>query len=80
MFYSQISRKFQKYTPYFRYQYVNVPSADPVNGALGRYNGPSGGLRLDLSDYAALKIQYNRLFQRALPAQNGLVGQVSFTF
>jgi hypothetical protein len=78
--YSQISRKFGAWRPYFRYQYVNSPAADPINVFTGRYMGPSLGLRYDFADYAAFKLQYNRLDQRDMPAGNGLDAQVAFTF
>jgi len=78
--YTQISRKFGRYRPYLRYQYVNVPSADPINIFTGRYDGPSAGLRMDYTNYAALKIQYNRLYQRIVAPANGLDLQVAFTF
>jgi hypothetical protein len=78
--YTQLSRKFGSYRPYFRYQYVNVPNNDPVNVFNGRYNGPSLGLRIDVTDYAAFKLQYNRVDQRAMPAGNGLNAQISFAF
>ena len=66
--------------PYFRYQYVNSPAGDPVNLYTGRYMGPSVGLRYDFADYAAFKLQYNRLEQRAVAASNGLDAQIAFTF
>jgi len=78
--YTQFSRKFGIYRPYIRYQYVNVPENDPVNIYTGRYNGPSIGLRVDVTDYAAFKIQYNRFDQRNQPALNGLNAQISFAF
>ncbi|HWT87638.1 MAG TPA: hypothetical protein VN454_02470 [Candidatus Angelobacter sp.] len=78
--YAQISRKFGVYRPYFRFQYVNVPNNDPVNIFTGRYEGPSVGLRMDFTEYAALKAQFNRIYQRAIQPQNGLDLQVSFTF
>ena len=80
LMYTQISRKFGSYRPYFRYQYVNSPSADPVNIYTGRYMGPSLGLRMDFTDYAAFKLQYNRLYQRDVQPRNGLDAQVAFTF
>jgi hypothetical protein len=58
--YSQIAKKFGKYRPYFRHQYVNGAANDPVNIFTGRYQGPSPGLRADFTDYVALKVQYNR--------------------
>ena len=79
LMYSQVSRAFGRYRPYFRYQYVNSPSDDPVNIFTGRYMGPSPGLRMDFTNYVALKVQYNRLYQR-VPAWNGLDLQAAFTF
>ncbi|HEY3840988.1 MAG TPA: hypothetical protein VGL72_30670 [Bryobacteraceae bacterium] len=80
MAYSQISRGFGIYRPYFRYQYVNSRGGDPVNILQGLYYGPSVGIRIDYSEYAAFKLQYNRLFKGNLPAANGLNAQVAFTF
>ncbi|HSC44354.1 MAG TPA: hypothetical protein VLC94_00925 [Candidatus Acidoferrum sp.] len=78
--YAQISRKFGQYRPYFRYQYLNVPNNDPVNVFTGRYDGPSFGLRMDFTEYAALKAQYNRIYLRDATALNGVDLQVAFTF
>ncbi len=78
--YTQLSRKFGSYRPYFRYQYVNSPANDPINIYTGRYTGPSVGLRWDFADYAAFKLQYNRLYQRNANPGNGLDAQLAFTF
>ncbi len=78
--YTQLSRKFGAWRPYFRYQYVNSPANDPINIYTGRYMGPSVGIRYDFADYAAFKLQYNRLDQRGVPAGNGLDAQIAFTF
>jgi hypothetical protein len=43
LMYTQVSRAFGRYRPYFRYQYVNVPMNDPVNIFTGRYQGPVAG-------------------------------------
>ena len=80
MAYTQLSRKFGLYRPYFRFQYVNDHSADPVNILRGLYYGPSVGIRIDYSDYAAFKLQYNRLLKGSLPAANGIDAQIAFTF
>jgi hypothetical protein len=80
-FYSQLARRLAKnYWPYFRYQYVNVPKADLVNPAVGRQDGPSAGIRWDFTNYAALKLQYNRVYQRGVETKNGLDTQLAFTF
>jgi len=78
--YAQISRKFGKYRPYYRFQYLNVANNDPINIFTGRYESHSGGLRMDFSDYVALKVQYNRLYQRVLAPENGMDLQMAFTF
>ena len=80
MAYTQVSRGFGIYRPYFRYQYVNDRNGDPVNILHGLYYGPSAGIRIDYSEYAAFKLQYNRLLRGALPAANGLNAQIAFTF
>ncbi len=80
MAYTQLSRKFGIYHPYFRYQYVNDRIGDPVNILQGLNYGPSVGIRIDYSEYAAFKLQYNRLLKGNLPAANGLNAQLAFTF
>jgi hypothetical protein len=93
-FYTQFSRAFHAYRPYFRYQYFNAPSNDPVyvysspndyapsyvNGFVGRVNGPSIGIRYDFTAHSALKFQYDRISERDLPTTNGLTAQIAFTF
>ncbi len=79
--YTQLAHKFGRYHPYVRYQYVNSPLSDPVNIFVGRYSGPSFGVRMDVADYAALKLQYNRLYQGPLiQPGNGLDLQMAFSF
>jgi hypothetical protein len=80
MAYTQVSRKFGIYRPYFRYQYVNDRVGDPVNVLQGLYYGPSIGLRIDYSEYAAFKLQYNRLWRDLPIPENGLNAQIAFTF
>ena len=78
--YTQISHKFGAWRPYVRYQYVHSPESDPINLYTGLYMGPSFGVRHDFTDYAAFKLQYNRLDQHAGSTHNGLDTQVAFTF
>jgi hypothetical protein len=37
-------------------------------------------MRIDFFSYAALKLQFNRVYLRSLPAQNGFETQMAFTF
>jgi len=85
-FYTQFSRRFGKYRPYFRYSYVNAGVAEPIYGdpadgpIVGRRNGPTFGLRYDLNDHAAFKLQYDHLAQRGQNSFNALETQFSFAF
>jgi hypothetical protein len=80
MAYTQVSRKFGIYRPYFRYQYVNDHIGDPVNILQGLFYGPSVGIRVDYTEYAAFKLQYNRLWTSNPLVANGLNAQIAFTF
>jgi len=79
-FYTQISRRFGPYQPYFRYEYVNVGEREPVFPDVGLRQGPSMGLRYDASDSVALKLQYDYTALRRQAGVNGLALQVGFTF
>lgn len=79
-FYTQIAHRFRKYRPFFRYQYFNAPDSDPVIGDAGLRHGPSLGLRVDVNDFAAFKLQYDHLRQRRQRAINSLMAQFAFTF
>jgi len=85
-FYSQFSRKFGHYRPYFRYDYVNAPANDPIYGnpleipVVGRINGPTAGLRWDFTRYTAFKLQYVRESVRGETSTNGGNAQLDFTF
>jgi hypothetical protein len=79
-FYSQLSKQFGKVRPYFRYEYMNVPRSEPLFGDVGLLHGPVTGIRYDVSEFAAFKLEYNRTMRRALDSINSLRTQVSFTF
>ncbi len=80
MGYTQLAYHISKFRPYFRWQEVNIPSADPVTTFVGRYEGPSLGVRWDAFTYACLKVQYNRVYLRDASAQNGIELAAAFTF
>jgi hypothetical protein len=79
-FYTQFARRFGKAQPYFRYQYMNASARDLLLRDIGRRNGPSFGLRYDLTDYAAFKAQYDRTERRSLNTLDELIFQLAFTF
>jgi hypothetical protein len=78
--YSQISKRFGAYRPYFRYQYINASSNEPIFPDIGLRAGPSAGLRYDASESVALKLQYDYTSLRDQRAVQGLQAQVGFTF
>jgi hypothetical protein len=85
-FYTQFSRAFGKYRPYFRYQYINAGSDEPIYGdptdgpVVGRRQGASAGVRYDFNDHAAFKLQYDRMTVRGEGTANTLDTQFAFTF
>lgn len=78
--YSQISRQFGQFRPYFRYEYLNAPDHEPVFPDVGLRHGPLAGLRFDPNESVALKLQFNQTYLRNQPSVSGLTGQVGFTF
>jgi hypothetical protein len=79
-FYTQISKRFGAYRPYFRYQYVNASNREPIFPDVQRRQGPSVGLRYDASEFVALKFQYDYTAIRNQDAINALTLQLGFTF
>lgn len=63
-FYSLVSSGLHNWRPFFLYQYVNVADDEPMFGSIGRENGPSFGVRYDVFERAALKLQYFRDYHR----------------
>jgi hypothetical protein len=79
-FYTQISKRFGSYRPYFRYQYVNESDTEPMFPNVGLQYGPSVGLRYDASEAVAVKFQYDHTSYRHQQPVNGLAAQLGFTF
>jgi hypothetical protein len=80
-FYTQLSKRFGAFTPYFRYQYVNAPLNGPVFYTnVGLQYGPSVGIRYDLSDFVAWKVQYDYTSQKVGQSYSTVTFQACFTF
>ena len=80
-FYTQVSKRFGAFTPYFRYQYVNAPLSGPVFYTnVGLQYGPSVGLRYDLSDFVAWKVQYDYTSLKNGQSYQTVTLQACFTF
>lgn len=80
-FYTQVSRRFGSYRPYFRYQYVNSAQNEPIFFTnVGLRHGPSAGLRYDVSEFVALKLQYDYTLLRGNQSFHTVALQTGFTF
>lgn len=79
-FYTQIAARVGNIWPYFRYQYVMAPHHDPVFTHVGHNCGAVFGVRYDIGNFAALKMQYEREIGRGVPGSNKLAAQMAFTF
>jgi hypothetical protein len=80
-FYSQISHRFGPIVrPYFRYEYFNVPEGDPYLKTVTRRNGPNAGVRLDVSRFANIKLEYGRTNRRGETSTNLFETVLAVTF
>lgn len=77
--YSQISWGFGRTRPYFRYDYQNADSSDPILGILGRESGPSVGVERRLSRFLILKGQYGWVTQDD-HTTGAVDGQIAYAF
>jgi hypothetical protein len=78
-FYSQFSKRFARFRPFVRYQYVNANQNSIFNDVLLRH-GPSVGVRFDFNDFVAFKAQFDHMIRKDQPALDGLHLQLAFTF
>jgi hypothetical protein len=85
-FYSQFSRRIGNYRPYVRYAYENANDADRLyngsdgNNAVGRQGNLSLGVRREIAEFAAIKLQYDRIGERGEDSFNKVATQFAFTF
>lgn len=79
-FYTQVSKAFKRVRPFFRYQYVNASSSNVIYDDIGYRAGPSVGVRFDMNEYFAFKVQLDHTLRRGLPDIDGLHLQLAATF
>jgi hypothetical protein len=79
-YYTQISRRFGNVTrPYFRYEHQNVPANDPIFVGYGMRRAATAGVRFDIGDFAALKLEFDRARLHGASA-NFVQAQFAFAF
>jgi hypothetical protein len=70
----------QTWKPYYRLEYIHIPLSDTLFRAVPSFLGSTAGLRYDITNYAAFKLEYRVYDRRGLPRINGVFLQTSFTF
>ena len=70
----------QRWKPYYRWEYIHMPSSDPVFTGIPDLAGSTLGMRYDITTFSAFKLEYRNLRRPGLPRINGVFAQTSFTF
>jgi len=65
--------------PYYRYEYIHVPATEPVL-LVPNLSGHTAGVRYDITDYAAFKVEYRSSRRSPTLRTDGLFLQTAFTF
>ncbi len=66
--------------PYIRYEFIDIDAADEVFKTVPGLKGIIAGVRYDISDFAALKVEYRNIRRPGKETVDGLFLQTSFTF
>jgi hypothetical protein len=67
--------------PYYRLDYIHVPRGDAIfRAVVPSFHSSTAGLRYDITNFAAFKLEYRDYRRRDLPAFHGIFTQTSFTF
>jgi hypothetical protein len=70
----------QRWKPYYRWEYIHIPSSDPVFTGVPSLAGSVVGMRYDITTFSAFKVEYRNQRRPGLPRINGAYAQTSFTF
>jgi hypothetical protein len=70
----------QRWKPYYRWEYIHIPSSDPVFAGVSDLAGSTVGVRCDITTFSAFKLEYRNQRRPELPRINGVFAQTSFTF
>lgn len=66
--------------PYYRFEYIHIPRGDTIFAGIPSLAGSVLGLRYDISNFAAMKLEYRNNRRPDEPRVNGIFAQTSFTF
>jgi hypothetical protein len=84
-FYAQVAYRLpwlrKALKPYYRFESIRVPRSDAIfRNLVPSFHSSTAGLRYDLTNFAAFKIEYRDYRRRDLPGFHGIFTQTSFTF
>jgi hypothetical protein len=65
--------------PYYRFEYIHVPATNPVL-LVPNLLGHTAGVRYDITDFAAFKLEYRNSRRTPALTTNGIFIQTAFTF
>jgi len=68
-----------QWKPYYRFEYIHVPATNPIL-LVPNLLGHTAGVRWDITDYAAFKIEYRSSRRTPILTTNGVFVQTAFTF
>ncbi|HVW84887.1 MAG TPA: hypothetical protein VHB50_09405 [Bryobacteraceae bacterium] len=66
--------------PYYRFEYIHIPRGDTIFALVPDLAGSTVGVRYDITNFAALKLEYRNQRRLGIPNINGVFAQTSFTF
>jgi hypothetical protein len=77
----RLPSELRAWKPYFRFEQIHVPRSDAIfRSVVPVFSAVTGGVRYDITNYAAFKMEYRNYWRRDLPPFHGIFGQTSFTF
>lgn len=81
--YTQVSRKFGQFRPYFRMEWRNTPAGDPLMAYIGQNVcvwGPTVGVRWDFTQMMAIKLEYEHVEQNNINSSDQVTIQWTFRY
>jgi hypothetical protein len=84
-FYTQVAYRLpwaqRTLKPYYRFDYIHVPRSDAIfRTAVPVFHSSTAGVRYDITNFAAFKLEYRDYRRRDFPSFHGIFTQTSFTF
>jgi hypothetical protein len=83
-FYAQLAYRFpfnaKKWKPYYRFEHMHIPLSDYIFKTVPTFAASTAGIRYDITNFAAFKVEYRHYDIRNIPQFNGIFAQTAFTF